>query len=362
MGPFIKQKNTTTKMMIHILISLIPIIIFAFIKNGIIPYKRGYANINEAIYPLLFIGISVISSYIYDVIFKMIIKKNIKEAIKPTYNIITGILLSLLLPINTPIILLLLGTFISTIIGKIKYGNLGKNIINPVIISFLFITLVFHSSISNGYLNNYELKTIPSLENIQQIGTYNELVKPFGRLTKVFVGAIPGGIGETSTLLCLIALAYLIYFKIIKWRIPVIYIATVFAMTYVIGGTNNLGIWYPLFQIFIGGLAFKAIFIAADTKSSPVTPIGQILYGMFLGILTVIFRYILPLPEGIIISILIMNLLVKILDKIGSLARFNFKIALVPFIASWILILGLSLGISMKYDKIEEPKIIENNQ
>ena len=71
---------------------------------------------------------------------------------------------------------------------------------------------------------------------------------------------------------------------------------------------------------------------------------------MFLGILTVIFRYILPCESGIIISILIMNLLVIVLDKIGAQARFNFKIALIPFLISWILILGLSIGISMKYD------------
>lgn len=91
---------------------------------------------------------------------------------------------------------------------------------------------------------------------------------------------------------------------------------------------------------------FGAVFMATDPVTSPVTPIGQILYGLFLGILTVIFRFLTPFPEGVLTSILTMNMLVMILDKIGAVARFNFKITIIPFIIAWILILGLSVGIS----------------
>ena len=98
---------------------------------------------------------------------------------------------------------------------------------------------------------------------------------------------------------------------------------------------------------------FGAVFMATDPVTSPVTPIGQILDGMFLGILTVIFRFLTPFPEGVLTSILTMNMLVVILDKIGAIARFNFKITLIPFIIAWILILGLGIGISknMKTEK-----------
>lgn len=106
---------------------------------------------------------------------------------------------------------------------------------------------------------------------------------------------------------------------------------------------------------------FSAVFLAPDPVTSPVTPIGQILYGIFLGILTVIIRYLTPFPEAAFISILIMNSLVVILDRIGSIGRFNFKITLIPFVISWLLIIGLSLGISIKYEK-EEQNINENIQ
>lgn len=361
MGPFIKDKNTTKKMMNHLLIALTPIIIFSIIKNGVIPYKKGYTDLLGLFYPLIFIGISTITTFIFETLFKLIRTKNIKESLKNTYSIFPGLFLGLILPINTPIAILILGALVSSIIAKMLFGGFGKNIFNPALVGRLFIISIFASTIMSkgGYLNPYELDAVTqstpltNASTITGIGTYETLVKPYGRLLNIFIGNIPGAIGETSALLCILALIYLTYFKVIKWKIPVTYILTVFAMTYVIGGINDQGIWYPLFQIFSGGLMFGAVFMATDPVTSPVTPIGQILYGIFLGILTVIFRYLTPFPEGVLTSILTMNMLVMILDKIGSIGRFNFKIALIPFIIAWLLIIGLSLGISIKLNNTE---------
>lgn len=362
MGPFIKDNNTTKKMMNHLLIALTPIILFAFIKNGLLPYKKGYTNLFGMFYPIIFILIPTISTFLFEIIFGLITKKKIKNLIKNSYSIFPGLFLGLILPLNTPITIVILGALVSSIIGKMLFGGFGKNIFNPALVGRLFIIAIFASTIMSkgGYLNPYEIDTITTstpLTNasiVEGIGTYETLVKPYGRLLNMFIGNIPGALGETSALLCLLAFVYLTYFKVIKWRIPATYILTVFAITYVIGGSNDLGIWYPLFQIFTGGLMFGAVFMATDPVTSPVTPIGQILYGMFLGILTVIFRYLTPFPEGVLTSILTMNMLVMILDKIGSIGRFNLKITLIPFLIAWILIIGLSFGISMKYDnKVE---------
>lgn len=359
MGPFIKSKNNTSKMMMHLLIALAPIVLFTFIKNGVIPYSKGYTNLLGLFYPLIFIFVSTFSTFIFETLYTYIFlkKRNIWECVKNSYSIFPGLFLGLILPINTSIILVILGAFVSSIIAKMLFGGFGNNIFNPALVGRLFIISAYAIVIgkSGGYLNSYELDTITSstpLTNagmIGGIGTYDILVRPYGSLINFFVGTIPGAVGETSALLCLFAFVYLTYFKVIKWKIPVTYILTVFAITYVIGGMNDLGIWYPLFQIFSGGLMFGAVFMATDPVTSPVTPIGQVLYGMFLGILTVIFRFLTPFPEGVLTSILTMNMLVMILDKIGSLARFNFKITLIPFIIAWIMILGLSVGISVNY-------------
>ena len=360
MGPFIKSKNSTTKIMNHLLIALTPIIIFAFIKNGIIPYKNGSTNIIGLFYPLFFILISTASTFIFETIYICLFKKeNIKHSLKHGYSLLPGLFLGLILPLNTPILLVILAALVSSIIAKMLFGGFGNNIFNPALVGRLFIISAYAIVIgkNGGYLNPSEIDAVASatpLTNaslINGIGTYETLVKPYGSLMNFFIGTIPGSVGETSALLCLLGFVYLTFKKAIKWKIPVTYILTVFAITYVIGGMNNLGIWYPLFQIFSGGLMFGAIFMATDPVTSPVTPIGQILYGLFLGILTVVFRFLTPFPEGVLTSILTMNMFVMILDKIGSLARFNFKITLIPFIVSWMLILGLSIGISVNYNK-----------
>ena len=356
MGPFLKSEKDTSTIMRHLIVALVPIIIFAYIKNGIIPFVKGYVDIFGMFYPLIFIMISVTSTFLFEMLYRIIFqKKKINEALQNSYSILPGLFLGLILPINTPITLLIIAAFVSSIIAKMLFGGFGNNIFNPALVGRLFIISAYAIVIgkNGGYLNSYEIDTISSgtpLTNaslINGIGTYDTLVRPYGSLMNFFIGTIPGSVGETSALLCILAFIYLTYFKSIKWKIPVFYILTVFSITYVIGGMNDLGIWYPLFQIFSGGLMFGAVFMATDPVTSPVTPIGQILYGMFLGITTVIFRYLTPFPEGVLTSILTMNMLVMILDKIGSVARFNFKVTIIPFVIVWLLILGLGIGISI---------------
>ncbi|MDD2181710.1 MAG: RnfABCDGE type electron transport complex subunit D, partial [Bacilli bacterium] len=128
--------------------------------------------------------------------------------------------------------------------------------------------------------------------------------------------------------------------------------------------------WYPLFQVMSGGLMFGAIFMATDPVTSPTTPIGQILYGLFLGILTVMIRYLTPYPEGVMTSILTLNMFVFIIDKIGSRSRFNFNKSVFAFIFAWILIFsfGLHIGNNFKVGvnrvdtsfEVVEKEIIDN--
>lgn len=351
MGTFIKDKNSTTKTMTHILISLIPLILFAFIKNGIIPYKNNNIGIIGLLYPLILIITSSIIGFITEAIINAIKEKNIKKGAKDNYGIIKGIILALLLPTNTSIISLVLGIILGTTITKIINILFKKNIFNQTIISYLLIVFVFSKFLTSniGFISD----KILSENSLNIFGTYDALVRPYGRLFKIMMGSIPGTLGSMCSILSILSLVYLIYTKVLKWRIPTIYIITVFAITYVVGGTNDLGIWYPAFQILTAGLIYKSIFIAADLETSPVTPIGQILYAIFLGIITVIFRFLLPIEEGILISILIMNILTIIFDRIGALARFNFKKTIIPFIIAWIMIIGLCFGISMKYNNSE---------
>lgn len=367
MGPFMRIKNTTTRMMVNVIVALIPIILFTFYKNGVVPYQKGYTDIYGMLYPVIFILISVTGTFMIETIYDVIFNKNknsFKKIISTSYAYMPGLFLALVLPINTPIPILLMGCLVASIIGKALFGGFGQNIFNPALLGCLFIISAYALNISNngGYLNSYELDTVSSatplshLSTLTGIGTYDTVVKPYGNLWTFFLGMKPGAVGETSILLCLIGFIYLTLTKTIKWRIPTVYVSTVFVMTLLIGLYNNLGIWYPLFEIFSGGLMFGAIFMSTDPVTSPVTSKGQILYGLCLGLLTVIFRYLTSYPEGVLTAILTMNMLVFILDKIGYKSKDKISKFFIPFTIILILIFMTVYGISSKYKGIDTTK------
>ena len=359
MGPFIKSKNSTDKIMNSLLIALLPIIIFTFYKNGIIPFVNEKTDIIGLFYPLIFILVGLISTFIFENLFCLLTKK------ESHYSIIPGIFIALVLPINTPILILIIACFIGIIFGKMIYGGFGHNIFNPALIGCLFVLSAYSSVIVNngGYLNSYEVdvisKATPLSNVVEGIGSYETLVKPYGNLLDFFIGTIPGSVGETSSLLCLIGFIYLAFKKIIKVKIPIIYITTVFVLSLIIGSFYNLGIWYPLFQIFSGGLMFGAIFMATDPVTSPTTSLGQIIYGFCLGLLTVIFRHLTNYPEGVLTSILLMNLFVFSLDKLGIRNKKYFKKIVISFLVMFLISIPLLFNIKSKYEvKSENFKIV----
>lgn len=329
MGPFQRSKTNTSSMMFHVLIALAPIIVFTFYKNGIVPYQHKLIGIGGLVYPLLFLLIPVFVCFVTEWIgARFFLKKRgseLKDYLQHSYAILPGLFLGLILPIHTPISILIFGAMMATIIGKLVYGGFGHNLFNPALVGRLFVITAYAGVIASqgGYFNAYEADTIShatplsNVATIEGIGSYETLVKPYGSLLDFFTGMIPGAVGETSALLCILGFLYLTWKKVIKWRIPVFYIGTVFLLTMLIGCLNGLSLWYPMFQILSGGLFFGAVFMATDPVTSPVTKNGQVLYGIGLGLLTVVFRYFTSYPEGVLTSILTMNMLVFIVDAVG---------------------------------------------
>ena len=361
-GPFFKSKNSTHRIMLNLFIALLPIIIFSFYKNGVVLYQNNKTDLFGMFYPLLFILTGIFTSFLTEALYTRIFLKKkgkeLKETLLNSFSIFPGLFVALVLPLNTPIEILVVGCIVAIVIGKMLYGGFGHNIFNPALIGCLFVLSCYGSVItkSGGYINAYELDTIGSatpLTNykiVGDIGTYDTIVKPFGTLKDFFIGNIPGSVGETCSFLILLAFIYLLFNKVIKWKIPVIYISTVFVMTYIIGSINGLGIWYPLFHILSGGLLFGAVFMATDPVTSPTTSVGQIIYGIFLGILTVTFRFLTSAPEGVLTSILTMNMFVMLLDRLGSSNKVAIKKIALPLTISLIVLVGMSIHIGNKFN------------
>lgn len=361
MGPFVKSKNETKKMMLHLIISLLPIIAFTIYKHGYIPYINNKITFFQMFYPLMLVIIGSLTSFLTEFIYAISTKKRMyKEYIKDGYSFFPGLFLALIIPLNLPIYLLIIGAFIASF-SKIIFGGFGKNVFNPALIGYLVIGTYVSFFVTTSYLNPYELDTISSptpLTNASMasgIGSYNELVKPYGSLFNFFVGTIPGSLAETSSLLCLLAFIYLALTKTIKWRIPATYVLTVLIITFGIGRLLDQELYFPLFHVLSGGLLFGAVFMATDPVTSAVTPVGQVLQGLFLGILTVVLRF--TGVEGVATSILIVNMLVFIFDKTGAKARFNFTKSIVWFLLYCILILGtvFTLATSKKGSDQKDP-------
>lgn len=380
-GPHIKSDDSTSKMMIRLLIALTPIVCFAIFKNSIIVYYYTDATILETLHPVFMILVSIFTSFVSELFyFKVILKKSFRDTsyeINRSFTLIPGLFLALVLPPNIPLWLVAFGSFCATILGKMIFGGFGQNIFNPALIGYLLISASYPALMGSS-LNLYELDTLAgatplsNLSTLSYYGTYENVVGSYGTLLNFFSGMIPGTIGETCKLLIIIAFIYLAFTKTIKWLIPVMYVLVSFIMTCFIGSIAGLDMWYPLFHILSGGLLFGAVFMATDPVTSPKTTIGQIFYGVSLGILTVLLRFKTSYPEGVMTSILFMNMLVPLFDKIGLYFKYNIKriwtIALV-FI-SLITFLSLNIGNSVlgakegsnKTEADEKVKIVETKE
>ena len=356
MGPFMKSKDNNSKMVMRFLIALLPIILFAFYKNGILLYIKGYTNFFGMFYPLIFIILGAMSSFITEeaflFIFKKYRKKELLKNIKLSYGFLPGLLLSLILPINTPLAILFVGGIFASLIGKMAYGGNGKNIFNPALVGTIFVFTCYGSLITGlgGNLNLYE-RTLTSVEPINNISlsqgiSYDTAVKPYGNLLDFFIGNVPGTFGGVSNLLIIISFIYLTVTKTIKWRVTSSYVLTYTLLLLLFNFITGYGMWYVLFELFIGGLLFNAVFIATDNTTSPVTIKGQLLYGMCLGLITFILRY-RGLVDASIISILSMNLLVVFFDKIGSRIEYN-KYYYIAFGVVGVLLISSAIYIGLK--------------
>ena len=258
-GPFIKTDNSGGKIANNILIALIPLIIYAFYKNGILLYIDNKVSVLKMFFPLIFVLISIISYFTSEYLYTLLFVKNGKNNILTFKNsLLAGTIFALFLPINTPLWLIAAAAFMASIIGRVIFSIFGSNKINISLVGNLIVVLVLSFVLKEySYLNaaetTFENSPLFNFKTIGTVGTYDSLVKPYGSLWKFLFGSVPGAIGVTSAFLSILGYLYLVYKKAIKWRIPLVYLGTVLVMTYTIGLLNNIGFWYPLFHLLTGG-------------------------------------------------------------------------------------------------------------
>ena len=371
-GPYLRSaditKRNTSTIMRDLLISLLPSIAFALYKNVVLVLVNGtYETIYQAIYPIITLILAPLTSLICEAISLWVMKKrgiktfkDLIEELKVSYGIFPGLFIVLISPTYIPLWILLISVIVGEVVGKMLFGGFGQNIFNPALVGRAFMAFSFSSHLGNAYLTSYEM-TIDAYGGATPLTSYSkaasaslDLVKNYGGMFNLFIGNYPGAFGETSVIAILIGAIYLIVKDVIDWRIPVVYLGSMFFITMIIGFRMGEGLWFPLFQILTGGVAFGAVFMATEPVTSPKTALGRIMYALLLGELTVLFRLIGNMPEGVATSIVTMNIVGLMINKYvtklrveGKLTKKN-SLGMVVFLVAFILLFVYDIIMGVK--------------
>ena len=239
---------------------------------------------------------------------------------------VTGVLLAFVCPVTIPYWTIIFGAAFAILLVKMLFGGLGRNIVNPALAgrAFMFSWPVLMSTwVKVGFENAAPIiGGADVVTAATPMGALHAGTLPETSILASFWGNVGGCIGETSAVLLLVGFVYLLVRKVITARIPLAFIGTVAVLTFLFP-LGNARIDWMLYHLFSGGLMLGAIFMATDYVTSPLTKLGQIIYGIGCGALTVLIRYFGGYPEGVSYAILCMNCCVVLLDRIGRPVKFG---------------------------------------
>ena len=304
-SPHIRSSVTTRDIMLDVIIAMLPACLLGIYNFGA----------RAAIVILATVVACLLTEYIYEKLMKRPVTTGDLSAV------VTGMILAMNMPASIPVWMPICGGVFAILVVKMLYGGIGKNFMNPALAGRVFLLICFTSQMSNFVVEkstNLIMNGSLAVDGVTG-ATPLALLKESGTTTNaltLFLGNHAGTIGETSALALLIGAAYLVAKKVISLRIPAAYILTFVVFIVLFGGENSTDINFVLTQVLGGGLIFGAFFMATDYVTSPITKMGQIVFGICLGVLTGIFRIYGQSAEGVSYAIIFCNLLVPQIEKV----------------------------------------------
>ena len=287
-SPHVRSKDTTERIMLYVIIALLPTTLFGI-------YNFGYRA-------LILILVTIASCVASEWIFNKIVHK--KQTINDLSAVVTGLLLALNLPATLPWWEAVLGGVFAIVVIKCMFGGLGQNFMNPALGARCFLLIAFAANMTNFTIDSYTGATpLAAMRNGDPVNTMDMLI-----------GRTAGTIGETSAIAILIGAIFLILMGVIDLRIPASYIITFIVFMLLFSG-HGADWTYITAQLCGGGLMLGAFFMATDYVTSPITPMGQIIFGICCGIFTGLFRCFGANAEGVSFAIILSNILVPMIEK-----------------------------------------------
>ncbi|MDR0325368.1 MAG: RnfABCDGE type electron transport complex subunit D [Oscillospiraceae bacterium] len=319
-SPHIRADESTRAIMLDMLIALV-------FPLAVAVYFFGWRSLSLTAF-------TVTCCVVFEYLYRKLLKK--PNSLGDLSAPVTGMLLSFTLPVSAPYWMAAVGAFFAIVVVKQLYGGLGKNFLNPALAARAFLAGFAALSVHVAPLSDPRVPILGSfdadaiaqatplsyLKPVEQL-RLDRLPEEFSWWENLFLGQIPGAIGEVSAAMLLLGGLYLVIRRVITPRIPLAFIGTVALLTFLFPRGGIGGYEYMLYNLLSGGLLLGAVFMATDYSTSPVTPRGQWAFGIGCGLLTVFFRYFSAMPEGVCFAILLMNTVVWLLDKIGAPRRFG---------------------------------------
>ena len=293
-SPFLRTPASTRSIMRDVLIALLPVSVMAVVQFGI--------------KSLVMILLGITSAVLFEFLYQKLMGK--KSTIVDLSAAVTGLLVALSYPVTAPLWIIVLGSFIAIVVIKQLSGGIGKNHLNPAVFSRVLVKILFTPIITRWVLPGPDLvSTATPLEFIGNGQT--AIAQGAPEMQALFFGAIGGGIGETVKWAIILGGLYLVFRRVISLKIPLATLAGLFFMGMLFGKSS---LEFATYHVLSGTAMFVAVFMVTDYSSGPLNHRARVYYGLSIGILTGMIRYLFALPGGIGVAILIMNILAPIYD------------------------------------------------
>ena len=311
-SPHIKSDEDTRSVMFDVIIALLPALAVAFYTFGARALVITCATVIAC----------VLSEYVYCRI------RGIDPTIGDCSAVVTGLLLAYNVPVTAPVWMPVIGGVFAIVVVKMLFGGIGKNFINPALGGRAFMMASWTALMTSFVAPHTPLSafgsTVDAVTSATPLAALKNGQLPDATILDLLLGQHGGVIGETCALALIAGGIYLLVRKVITINIPAAYILTVAVLTFIFPMGGQPRLTWMLTQVLSGGLLLGAIFMATDYATSPVTPKGQIVFGIGCGLLTVFIRYFGGYPEGVSYSILIMNSLVWAIDAHTHPRKFGY--------------------------------------
>lgn len=362
-APNYRSKISTKQIMRELLLGLIVIYLFSLIYYGT---NYGMPYLIQAV---LIMVVSVTSCVFTEVVWAFANKKDIVSFLNSSFPWITGVILALMMPIQIHWYAVAISAVLCILFGKLVFGGFGQNIFNPAAVGRAIIFAAFSGLIVEDVVTSATPTTlIATTYNwcVTDTSMVKALLQEVGGFTNLFFGLHPGALGETSACLILIVGIVLAIRKVIDYRVPLVYISSVFILTTIMALFKGMGMWYPFYHILTGGLMFGAVFMATDPVTTPTSASGRVIYALGCAILTVLIRVKANLPEGVLYSILIMNACTPMIERVCDCEQItNLKKSMITFASvAFVGLVACLLAISVVEPAVKEepatPEIVKS--